>query len=261
MTTAQTILAKAPLPTHLDSKEIRERIAADILQRSIFSAKTTELGYLQRLQEMLARLASGQINQADFVAWSQRYLDGIGYNPANEGAEPNSLQDRASEARLKLIRDTVVRQAENVARSEASNDPDILAAYPAWRLTRVGSRIVPRDDWWQRWQDAGNSVNWEGASKTQQVALKSSPIWAAIGAGQGGYSDTLGTAYPPFAFGSGLGWVDVSAAGAKQLGLVWQGEDVATASLKPDVNEYQAAYDRLSPELRAEAKAWLEGVA
>jgi hypothetical protein len=41
------------------------------------------------------------------------------------------------------------------------------------------------------------------------VALKTSPIWAEIGRGAGGYLDTIGTEYPPFAFGSGLAWVNV----------------------------------------------------
>lgn len=260
-TPAQIILDKTPLPTHLDSAEIREQIAAGILQRSILSAKTTEMGYLVRLQKLLADFAAGRINQADFVMMAQRYLDGIGYDPATEGAKPGSLQDRGSEARIKLILDTHVRQAQGVAQSMAAADPDIYDAYPAWRLTRTGARLVPRDDWWQRWQDAGQSVGWEGASKTQQIALKGSPIWQAIGNGVGGYNDTLGTAYPPFAFNSGLGWEDVSAAEATQLGLTWSREDAAASAdtLAPSKNEWQAAYDRLPPDLKAQAKAWLQG--
>lgn len=241
---------------------MREQIEADILERSILSAKTMEIGYLERLKKLLADFATGKINQADFVMMAQRHLDSIGYNPATEGAEPGSIQDRSSELRIKLILDTNVRQAQSVARSAASADPDIFDRWPAWRLARTGSRIVPRDDWWQRWHDAGNSVGWVGASKTQMVALKTSPIWQAVGDGVGGYKDTLGTAYPPFAFSSGLSWLDVTDTEAKALGLSWQREDAPTAaSLAPDANEYQAAYDRLSPEMQAQVKDWLKGVA
>lgn len=260
-TPAEIILAKTPLPTSLGSAEIREQIAAEVRARSIFSAKTTELGYLARLRDLLARFTAGEINQTDFAYEAQRHLAAIGYSPEAEGAEAGSLQDRSSEARLKLILDTNVRQAQAVAQARRSADPEIMAQWPAWRLARTGSRITPRDDWWQRWQDAGNSVGWEGAAQKPMVALKSSPIWAALGRGVGGYRDTLGTAYPPFAFGSGLGWLDVPAAEARRLGLSWEGADAAPApaSLAPAPNEYQAAFDRLPPDMQAQAKAWLEG--
>ena len=259
-TPAETILAKAPLPTTLGSAEIREQIAAEVRERSIFSAKTTELGYLARLRELLTQFADGQINQTDFVYGAQRHLAAIGYDPGAEGAEAGSLQDRASEARLKLILDTNARAAQAVAQSKRSADPEIMAQWPAWRLARTGSRITPRDDWWQRWHDAGESVNWDGAVESVMVALKSSPIWAAIGRGVGGYNDTLGTAHPPFAFGSGLGWIDVSAEEARSLGLSWDGPDTATAaSLAPEPNEYQQAFDRLPPDMQAQAREWLMG--
>ena len=261
-TPASIILAKATLPTHLSSAEIREQIAADVRARSLFSAKTAEAGYLERLKKLLADFAAGKINQAEFIMRAQQHLDGLGYNPATEGADAASLQDKSSEARIKLIIDTNIRQAQSVARSAATADPDIFDRWPAWKLARTGSRMVPRDDWWSRWHDAGQSVSWKGASKTRMVALKTSPIWAALGNGAGGYTDTLGTAYPPFAFSSGLSWLDVTDKEAKALGLTWQREDAPTAtSLAPDSNEYQAAYDRLSPDLRAQVKTFLEDVA
>lgn len=260
-TPASIILDKAILPTHLSSKEMREQISAEILQRSITSAHTTQAGYLQRLKELLADYAAGKINQGEFVMKAQRYLDSIGYAPEVQGAERHSIQDLASEKRLKLILDTNIKQAQSVARMKASEDPAIANSWPAWELLRVGSRMVPRIDWWQRWQDAGNSVSWAGASRTQTIALKSSPIWAAIGKGVGGYTDTLGMDYPPFAFNSGLGWHDVDRAMAIRLGLMAEDEQITlpAASLAPNANEYQAAYDRLSPDLQAQVRAFVEG--
>ena len=83
---------------------------------------------------------------------AQRYLDSIGYAPEVQGAERHSIQDLASEKRLKLILDTNIKQAQSVARMKASEDPAIANSWPAWELLRVGSRMVPRIDWWQRWQ-------------------------------------------------------------------------------------------------------------
>ncbi len=94
-------------------------------------------------------------------------------------------------------------------------------ANPAWRLTRVGYRENPRQDWQMRWQAAGDTVGWEGAIKGNDfVALKDSPIWRALGEGAGGFDDALQNSHPPFAFGSGMGWVNVGCRECKNLGLV-----------------------------------------
>ena len=65
------------------------------------------------------------------------------------------------------------------------------------------------------------------------VALKSSPIWQALGDGVGGFKDTLGNPYPPFAFGSGMGWTDVSADDAASLGLETHPQAPATRHQAP----------------------------
>lgn len=92
--------------------------------------------------------------------------------------------------------------------------------YPAWRLTRTAYRTTTRQDWLARWEAAGNAVGWRGASKSDFIALKNSPIWKAIGDGTGGYTDTWGNPYPPFAVDSGMGWMRVSYREAHALGLI-----------------------------------------
>ena len=54
-TAAEQILSKAPMPTPLSSAEIRAQVAEDVRARSLFSACTTEAGYLARLQDLLRR--------------------------------------------------------------------------------------------------------------------------------------------------------------------------------------------------------------
>ena len=94
------------------------------------------------------------------------------------------------------------------------------SSYPGWRFTRVSPRRVPRTDWPQRWAAAGAACGFEGASRTSFVALKDSPIWAALGSGAGGFSDATGSDVPPFAYGSGMGWVRASRAECIKLGLI-----------------------------------------
>lgn len=236
MTAAESILAKTPMPTHMDSAAIRASVAAEVRRRSIFSATVTREKYLLRLREALARVASGEWNEARAREVLQRELDVLGYDaeaggfPGDLGlvqpAERGSLQDLASRARLKLQLETNTRMARSNAQAKAGSSPYALREYPAWSLERIYGRRVPRD-WAFRWQAAGDSVGWEGAAKgapgltgePRMIALKDSPIWQAIAAGAGGFDDTLGNAFPPFAFGSGMGWREVPKAEVAELGL------------------------------------------
>ncbi len=212
-TPAELILAKIPLPTSLDSAGIRERWAAEIRRRAFFSARMASMDYLRTMQRVCAAYAEGRINEADARVRLRGVLDALGLSDGSGG-----LTDHGSDRRLGLILDTQRQMAATVARLELQT-PEVLAQWPAWRLTRFVGRRVPRDDWPSRWAAAGNAVGWQGASRTRMVALKSSPIWKALGDGAGGFKDTLGNPYPPFAYGSGMDWEDVGAEEAERLGL------------------------------------------
>ncbi len=125
----------------------------------------------------------------------------------------------ASGARLNFILSTQKRMAESVGMLSAQT-PGQIERYPAWRLARRGWRNKERTDWDDRWRAAGSATGWQGACKTDYVALKSSPIWAALGEGAGGFRDAIGNPFPPFAFGSGMDWKRVSRDEAQTLGLV-----------------------------------------
>lgn len=243
-TAAEEILAKAPMPTALSSREIRATIGAGVLRRSLFSARTTEQDYLDRLQELLEAFARGELNKADFTKAAQDALGAMGYDPEGEGADWNSMRDRGSEARLSLILKTQVGQARSIARKSASAaSPDFEFDFPGWELRRGGDRRAPRD-WAARWRAAGAAVGWVGAAKGALVALKGSPIWDALGRGEGGYGDTLGNPYPPFAFNSGMDWFDADRATCARLGLV-------------DENEPPPSDDEFAKELPDEERAAL----
>ena len=105
-------------------------------------------------------------------------------------------------------------------RQLAAQTPGQLRRYPAWRLKRSKVREIPRQDWYDRWVNAGEAVRWQGACASDFVALKTSPIWQALGDGAGGYRDVWGNPFPPFAVDSGMDWWRVSREECDVLGLV-----------------------------------------
>ena len=125
----------------------------------------------------------------------------------------------ANVGRIDFIVKTQRRMAQSLGQL-AAQTPGQLRRYPAWRLVRGGTRMVPRGDWARRWAAAGSATAWQGACRDDFVALKDSPIWTALGEGAGGFRDAIGNPFPPFAFGSGMTWQRVSRDEAAALGLV-----------------------------------------
>ena len=186
--------------------------------------------YLAKIREVCTAMVAGSINAADARAQLLPILEQMGHSPQDEGG----LKNPASIRRLNLILDTQTQMASSVARLSEQTDAT-LNLFPAWELTRLETRAFPRADWMQRWTAAGNSVNWEGAVKRQMIALKSSPIWAALGNGVGGFTDTLGNPYPPFAYSSGLDWLDVDRETCIKLGLI-RPDETASAPSAPTLS-------------------------
>lgn len=251
MKPADVIRLKELLPTTLGSDEIRARYAREILARSVFAARMASAPYLAKVREVCAAFAAGEIGAAAARERLLRALAQMGH--PTQGVDPDDLRDHASERRLNLILKTQREMAASVAQLASQNEGTV-AAYPAWLLTRLASRRVPRGDWDARWRAAGESVGWTGAYPRfvhedggGYVALKSSPVWAALGDGAGGFTDTLGNPYPPFAYSSGLSWLQVDRAACERLGLLARGEKTAAperATLSPAEREIADAASR-----------------
>lgn len=241
MTAADIQRIKDLLPTSLGSDELRSSIASDILRRSVFSARMESARYLARIREVCAQVSEGSINQASARARLLETLSQMGHSPLDGGG----LTNPASIRRLILIVDTQRQMAASVSRIQTQT-PGTLAAYPAWELTRLVDKHVPREDWPARWRNAGESIGWEGALKDRFIALKTSPIWQALGDGAGGFRDTLGNPYPPFAYSSGMAWVAVDRETCERLGLSGpEPETVPSASLSPAEKDIADAASRL----------------
>ena len=241
MTPADIQRIKDLLPTSLGSDELRSSIASDILRRSVFSARMESARYLARIREVCAQVSEGSINQATARARLLETLAQMGHSPLDGGG----LANPASIRRLNLIIDTQRQMAASVSRIQTQT-PGTLAAYPVWELTRLVGKAVPREDWPARWRNAGESIGWEGALKDRFIALKTSPIWQALGDGAGGFRDTLGNPYPPFAYSSGMAWVAVDRETCERLGLSGpEPETVPSASLSPAEKDIADAASRL----------------
>jgi len=241
MTAADIQRIKDLLPTTLGSDEIRTQIARAILRRSVFSARMASVPYLALVRDVCARMLDGSLNQASARMELEDALERMGHLMSDGGG----LANPASIRRLNLIVETQTQMAASVAQLEEQT-PAVVEMWPAWKLVRLERRHVKRADWPRRWAHAGAEVNWEGALKGRFVALKSSPIWQALGDGAGGFKDTLGNPYPPFAYSSGMGWKDVDADTCAKLGLVADGRParVDHDALAPDLDELRAACDR-----------------
>jgi hypothetical protein len=271
-------------PTDMGSADLRG-LSSELHLRSIFSARTTNADYLNEVGQIVDRILSGEINMATGRWLLMKKLKQLGYDPETgfpqdmaliPPAEKGSLQDLSSEQRIDLMLKTNVALTRNYARVVEGNTEFARYAFPAWELVRLEWREVPRGErrgkegalvpdprnaWPERWRLAAESVDHQGVllSSVGMIALKDSPVWQALANGAGGYNDTLGHPFPPFAFNSGMDWKAVSRKTCIVFGLLDEGRTVQPmeATLAPTVDEVNAAYDRLSPELKEKLHNWM----
>ena len=242
MNAAEIIRIKELLPTDMGSDELREQVAADILRRSVFSARMESARYLALVRETCAAFAAGEINRAQAMERLMAELARMGHSPLDEGG----LRNPASLARLRLVVTTQRQMAASCARLSCQT-ASVLHRTPAWELARVSGRHMPRADWSERWAAAGSACGFEGALQDRFIALKDSPIWQALGDGAGGWRDTLLNPFPPFAYGSGMGWIGVGRAACIRLGLIGEDEEAGRpdgGSLSPAEREIAEAAER-----------------
>ena len=228
-------------------RELRD-LGNDILRQSLFSARMTNAAAVQALrdgiQRILAKYKDGVSadNFADVRLQMKQLGAALNYDPAksfpgDEGkgippAEPGEIRDLFSTDRLNLILQTLTEMTQGAAKNIWGNEPDALEQYPAWELIRVAAVDVPRgmirrgkgfvdvpEQAWDtedgRWPQACDEAGDDEAQSIfdatgRMVARKDSGVWQALGDGAGGYDDTLGNDYEPFAFNSGMGRVEVS---------------------------------------------------
>lgn len=261
------LAAKALLPTGMSSAELRQ-VDAGIRRQSLFSARTLLDYHLENIDAVVGSALTPQTEQREDRVTPENPQGNVtvGLNPATARAElrqglqdhgyvpppgeKGTITDLSSDTRLNLIVKTNVQLAQGAGHFvQANANEDRVDLWPAWELVRNEDREVPRGErrgpkgiivpdpgnaWPVRFGAAAEAAGDEDAQRVlnttgRMVALKSSRVWQALGDGAGGYDDTLGNPYFPFAFNSGMATDEVGRQEAEELGLLDPGETAEPA--------------------------------
>ena len=188
----------------------------------------------EALRRIVQDVVHGRINRTTARCSLRDAIIAAGYNPETAHVEPDSPVDLLSEDRLNAVIDNNVASMHGFAGYVQANDPDALDGRPAQELVRFGSRVHPRGDpsypenspgsidWEERWQQAAKDSGDDDALRVfeatgRMIALVTSPIWQSLGAL---WDDSMGNAFAPFAFNSGMDLIGVSREDAIDVGLI-----------------------------------------
>lgn len=216
--------------------------AAWLKERAFFMAGVANAHHLQAFRDAAAKVAAGTMSPSEARRHVRQLLKQSGYK-AEPGLQ-DTVKDLTSEQRLQVSIDTNVALARGWAQHAQSMQN---TERPAQELYRAGTSRKPRD-WQARWKEAAEAVAWEGVAKGgAMVALKTSPIWAAL--------SRFGNPYPPFDFNSKMRVRSVSLDRARQLGLI------PTREEDPQAAQQQAALQRSKiPSLNERVEVPMHGV-
>lgn len=211
MNAADHILRKALVGSGLDTRGWSQ-IQAGLRDRAFFSAQVTQAKILHAMRQNVAELVKGGKSESEVRRDLREYLGSIGYDA---GDNRGTIKDLMTKARLDVMIKTNADQARGYASHIRATSAGAILAFPAYELVRVERRKLQRD-WNARWKAAAQKVGWEGVARNgSMIALKTSPIWAAL--------SRFGNPFPPFDFNSGMGVRDVKKSVCREIGLL--GED------------------------------------
>ncbi len=216
----------------------------------VSSAKIKE--FTDKAQE----LANAALKTEQDVRTGQALTTTVGESPATARGQlmdfikANTTQGIGETMNMDFFLRIARQVAEGAGQHLARNfDEARVDEFPALEFKRVYDRLIPRGsekdpagptNAWNdpdgRWVAAAEESGDEDAQRIFEdtgrcVALKSSGIWSALGDGSGGYEDTLGNDFPPFAFSSGWDVDEITREEAEELGLLDPGEGVEMPKL------------------------------
>ena len=208
------------------------KVQAGLRDRAFFSSQVTEAKILHAMRQNVAELVSGGKSPSEVRRDLRAYLGSIGYDPdknlkPGEQSRRGTIKDLTTKARLDVMMKTNADQAKGYASHLRATTTGAILAFPAYELVRVERRKLPRD-WSARWAAAAQKVGWEGVARNGgMIALKTSPIWAAL--------SRFGNPFPPFDFNSGMGGRDVKKSVCREIGLLGEHEQPKVPEA-PDFN-------------------------
>ena len=200
------------------------KVQAGLRDRAFFSSQVTEAKIIHAMRQNVAELVSGGKSPSEVRRDLRAYLYSIGYDA---GENRGTIKDLMTKARLDVMMKTNADQAKGYASHLRATTAGAILAFPAYELVRVERRKLPRD-WGARWAAAAQKVGWEGVARNgAMIALKTSPIWAAL--------SRFGNPFPPFDFNSGMGVRDVKKSVCREIGLLGPNEQPKIPEV-PDFN-------------------------
>lgn len=256
MNPADRILQKALIASTNGKPGDKERLVdtkgwstvqAGLRDRAFFSSQVTQTKILYAMRQNVAELVRGGKSESEMRRDLREYLLKVGYDAdaelkPGEKSRRGTIKDLMTKARLDVMMRTNADQARGYASHLRATSAGAILAAPAYELVRVERRKAQRD-WDTRWEDAAKKVGWEGVAKNgSHIALKTSPIWAAL--------SRFGNPYPPFDFNSGMGVRNVRKSVCREIGLLGPDEQPKIPET-PDFNGHLAErvpFDKGSPE-------------
>lgn len=208
------------------------KVQAGLRDRAFFSSQVTQTKILYAMRQNVAELVSGGKDESEVRRDLREYLLKVGYDAdadlqPGEKSRRGTIKDLMTKARLDVMMRTNADQARGYASHIRATSAGAILAAPAYELVRVERRKAERD-WDKRWEDAAKKVGWEGVARNgSHIALKTSPIWAAL--------SRFGNPYPPFDFNSGMGVRNVRKSVCREIGLLGPDEQPKIPE-KPDFN-------------------------
>lgn len=212
------------------------KVQAGLRDRAFFSSQVTQTKILYAMRQNVAELVSGGKSESEVRRDLREYLLKIGYDAdadlqPGEKSRRGTIKDLMTKARLDVMMRTNADQARGYAAHLRATSAGAILAAPAYELVRVERRKAERD-WDTRWEDAAKKVGWEGVARNgSHIALKTSPIWAAL--------SRFGNPFPPFDFNSGMGVRNVRKSVCREIGLLGPDEQPKIPET-PDFNGHLA---------------------
>lgn len=250
LTDARTLAGgKTSIPAELRTAEWA-MMPQWLRERAFYMAGVAHAETLDEFRAEAEKIANGESSIPEAEKRLGIFLDKSGYQPLP--GQEGTIKDLRSWRRMRVALRTNVELLQGWGQKNRGMTRGAVMASPAWELVRVSPRQVPRD-WLARFTLSGGIVR-----GGRMFALKTSKVWAELG----NFPDGLGVDYPPFAWGSGMGWRAVGFREAVKLGLIPDGWKPPPREPLASPNENLQTTPRISDRpLRAELARRMQGLA
>lgn len=240
---------KLSIPSDMRTAEWR-MLPQWLRERSFYMAGVHQTEILDEFRTEVEKLAQGASSIPESERRLSEMLAGVGYKPL--AGQEGTIKDLRSWRRMRVSLRTNTELLQGWAQKQRGIKRGAIMAFPAWELIRLMPRNLPRD-WQVRFTLSGGTIR-DG----RMIAMKDSPVWQELS----NFADGLGVDYPPFAFGSGMGWRAVSFREADRLGVIPKNWLPPARQPLPSPNETLEMTPRISDRaLRADLAARMKGLA